>query len=152
MAPLSPLWVSPGFLSLPALSSNWRPLTAAVAHTLSAPFPDTLALRLPPASPKKGSTHRLTSDQNLLLLHPPFFLRMKLFLESKNLEVETSPAPRSTQSTTPTGETFSGSCFCVKLSHILTALKTKSTREPSPPSFFFLNKLKKAFFNPQKAD
>ena len=65
------------------------------------------------------------------------FLQVKLFLESESLEVETSPAPSSTQSTTPTGETFSGIGFCVKLSNILTAQKTKSTREPSPPSLFF---------------
>ena len=55
MAPLSPLWVSPGFLSLPALSSKWRPLTVAVAHTLSLvwaiiPTPD-CSLRYPSCSP-----------------------------------------------------------------------------------------------------
>ena len=44
-----------------------------------------------PTHPKKGSTHKLASDLNLLLLHPPISLRMELFLESGNLEVELLP-------------------------------------------------------------
>ena len=155
--------MSPGFLSLPALSSNWRPLTAAVAHTLSAvwairfPTPD-CSLPWPSCSPtssripEKGFYSQPHKRPELTPTTPSLFFTDKTV--PGKWEFGGSNFSRSSfyPIYNPNRWNFFWERFLCETFPYSDRPENQEHQRTLTTFIFVLNKLKKALFNPQKAD